>query len=55
MKSSDKLTCKWKGPWNEFMCEREGERGRERERERERERVWLLHLADMSLRMSMLV
>ena len=39
------------------MCERG--RGREgegkRERERERERVWLLHLADMSLRMSMLV
>ena len=30
MKSSDKLTCKWKGPWNEFMCERE-----KRESERE--------------------
>ena len=37
------------------LCVREGEGKGERERERERERVWLLHLADMSLRMSMLV
>ena len=37
------------------MCERGRGREGERERERERERVWLLHLADMSLRMSMLV
>ena len=37
MKSSDKLTCKWKGPWNEFMCERERKRGGGRERVSERE------------------